>query len=93
MVGLGPSNATAAHNLPVMLPLLSWNGTNSMVHDDAEYYQARAEQELEFAQRSTNEAGARAHYLIAGYYLDRVYSGPNAPEKPAPAWINRTAVP
>ena len=42
--------------------------------DDAEYYYKRAEAELKMAQRSEVPEAVRAHYLIANYYLDHVYS-------------------
>jgi hypothetical protein len=41
--------------------------------DDQDYYLARAEQELELAQQSEQPDAVRIHYLLAGYYLDRVY--------------------
>ena len=43
--------------------------------DDAEYYYKRAEAELKMAQQSAVPEAVRAHYLIANYYLDHVYSG------------------
>jgi hypothetical protein len=42
--------------------------------DDGEYYEARAEQELELAQGSDHPAVVRAHFLLAGLYLDRLYN-------------------
>jgi hypothetical protein len=54
--------------------------------DELEYYRARAEQELELAQSAAHADAARAHFLIAGHYLDRVYSSPPAPAKPNPAF-------
>lgn len=43
-------------------------------HDpERDYFYRRAEQELEQAQRSDNPAAMRAHYMLAGYYLDRLY--------------------
>lgn len=44
-----------------------------MANGDKDYFLDRAEAELEWAQRSTHAAAVRAHYLLAGYYLDRVY--------------------
>lgn len=41
---------------------------------DVDYYYKRAEKELEFAQRATHPGVVKAHYLLAGYYLDRVYA-------------------
>lgn len=54
-----------------------------MREQDIDYYQARAEQELEMAQRATHSQAVRAHALIAGHYLDLVHSSPFAPAKPA----------
>jgi hypothetical protein len=45
---------------------------------DRAYFQDRAEAEIEAAHSATHEAAARAHFLIAGYYLDRAFN-------PAPA--------
>ena len=42
-----------------------------MKHDS--YFYDRAEQELEFAQGATHPAAVKAHYLLAGYYLDQFY--------------------
>ena len=42
--------------------------------DDGEYYEIRAEEELALAQRSDHPAVVRAHFLLAGLYLDRLYN-------------------
>jgi hypothetical protein len=42
--------------------------------DDGEYHESRAEEELALAQRSEHPAVVRAHYLLAGLYLDRLYN-------------------
>jgi hypothetical protein len=42
--------------------------------DDGEYYESRAEEELALAQRSEHPAVVRAHFLLAGLYLDRLYN-------------------
>jgi hypothetical protein len=42
--------------------------------DDIQYYYKRAETELERAQAASNPAAMKVHYLLAGYYLDRVYN-------------------
>lgn len=42
--------------------------------DDLQYYYRRAETELERAQRAVDPAAVKVHYLLAGYYLDRVYN-------------------
>ena len=49
---------------------------------DMDYFQRRAEAEIELAQRSQNAHAVRAHYEMASAYLDRIYgdsprSGPN----------------
>lgn len=41
---------------------------------DREYFRFRAEAEIEAAQRARHPAAARAHYLIAGHYLDLAYN-------------------
>ena len=46
-----------------------------MALDDPDYFQKRAEAELELAQSAKHAAAVRAHYLMAGYYLDRVHNG------------------
>ena len=43
--------------------------------DDKSYYHRRAEAELQMAERSSAPAAVKAHYLLAGYYLDRVFGG------------------
>ena len=50
---------------------------------DADYFQRRAEAEIELAQSSTHAAAVRAHYLLAGHYLDLVHNPDLAPEPPA----------
>jgi hypothetical protein len=47
--------------------------------DEAAYFQRRAEQELALAQSAKNPKAAKAHYLIASAYLDRVH-GPGTNE-------------
>jgi hypothetical protein len=42
--------------------------------DDRDYYRRRAEAELEAAERATDPKAARAHFLLAGYYLDLAYN-------------------
>lgn len=49
-----------------------------MRSEERDYYERRAEQEIEAARRSTDPAAVRAHYLLAGYYLDLVHN-PEAP--------------
>ena len=45
------------------------------MRDDTSYFYARAETELELAQRATHPEAVRAHYIIANHYLDRCYGG------------------
>jgi hypothetical protein len=45
------------------------------MRDDTTYFYARAETELELAQRATHPDAVRAHYIIANHYLDRCYGG------------------
>jgi hypothetical protein len=45
------------------------------VHSEHDYLYRRAEQELEQAQRAAHPAAVKAHYMLAGYYLDQVYGG------------------
>ena len=44
-----------------------------MSNDDCAYFMARAEAELELAQRADHPKAVEAHYLLAQSYLDRVY--------------------
>lgn len=43
--------------------------------DDAEYFQKRAEDELARAQASDHPGVVRAHYIMAGFYLDLAHNG------------------
>ena len=45
--------------------------------DSAEkhYFLERAEAELDLANEATHERAARAHYYLAGFYLDRAHNG------------------
>lgn len=40
---------------------------------DRSYFYERAEAELKLAQQASDPAVVKAHYQMAGYYLDRVY--------------------
>lgn len=46
-----------------------------MTLNDQHYFYERAEAELDRAQRAEHPEAVKAHYLLAGYYLDRVYGG------------------
>lgn len=50
---------------------------------DIDYYQRRAEAEIELAQQSRDARAVRIHYEMASAYLDRIHgdtprSGPNS---------------
>ena len=51
--------------------------------EDNEYFYERAEAELKLAQNAEHPAVVKAHYLLAGYYLDRVYGPGEAQHTPA----------
>ena len=52
-----------------------------MSDDQRSYFQARAEEEIEAAQSASHPEAARAHYLLAGYYLDLVHNLPIASDE------------
>jgi hypothetical protein len=54
----------------------------TMIDSDQAYLEARAEAEIEAARSAAHPAAVRAHYLLAGYYLDRLYG---SEEKALPA--------
>lgn len=45
-----------------------------MTADNLDYFQQRAEAELELAQTAEHANAVRAHYTLAGYYLDLVHN-------------------
>lgn len=44
-----------------------------MSREDANYYERRAEAEIEMARRASSSEAVQAHYQLATYYLDRLY--------------------
>lgn len=54
---------------------------------ESEYYLQRAETELALAQSASNPSAVRAHYHLAGRYLDRAYGDhiEKAPQREARA--------
>jgi hypothetical protein len=44
-----------------------------MSHEEADYYQRRAEAEVALAQRASHQAVVRVHYELASAYLDRIH--------------------
>lgn len=53
-----------------------------MSEDERDYFRQRAEIEIEAAQIAEHPDAVRAHYLLAGYYLDLAYN-PLAPPQQA----------
>jgi hypothetical protein len=51
-----------------------------MPTDTASYFEERAEEELELAQQATHPKAVKAHYDLAGYYLDKVHGTPDEEE-------------
>ena len=45
-----------------------------MSEDERLYFRERAEAEIQAAQAASHPEAARAHYLLAGYYLDLSYN-------------------
>ena len=51
-----------------------------MSQEEREYYERRAEAELELAQSAANGRAVQAHYELASAYLDRIHGDePKAP--------------
>jgi len=44
-----------------------------MSHEEADYYQQRAEAEVALAQQASHQAVVRVHYELASAYLDRIH--------------------
>ncbi len=44
-----------------------------MASEDLEYYERRAEQEIELAQRAGHAGAVSAHYHLASAYLDLIH--------------------
>jgi hypothetical protein len=44
-----------------------------MSHEDVNYYERRAEAEIELAQRSESREAVQAHYQLATAYLEKIY--------------------
>ena len=59
-----------------------------MSDDEKIYLEGRAEAELALAQRGEHPAAVRSHYILAGYYLDRLYGQDNEPSAPLDAEID-----
>lgn len=44
-----------------------------MSREDSDYYEKRAEAQLELAQKAKHGSAVQAHYELATAYLDRIY--------------------
>jgi hypothetical protein len=44
-----------------------------MEKDDLDYYEQRAEAEIEMARRAQDSRAVQAHYELASIYLDRIH--------------------
>ena len=55
-----------------------------MSDDERCYFHDRAEAEIEAARLAGHPDAARAHFVLAGYYLDLAHN-PGEPAAPAPA--------
>ena len=44
-----------------------------MSYEELDYYEQRAEAEIELAQQSKNSQAVQAHYQLATAYLDKIY--------------------
>ena len=51
-----------------------------MPHEEADYYESRAEAEIRLAQRSNSTRAVQAHYQLATAYLDKIHGEPQAAE-------------
>ena len=49
-----------------------------MASDELDYYERRAEAELELAQRATDSRAVQAHYELASIYLERIHGSAEA---------------
>ena len=47
---------------------------------DCDYFEKRAEAEIELAQRARDSRAVQAHYDLASAYLDRIYGEPEGAE-------------
>ncbi|MCC2978026.1 hypothetical protein LK533_15280 [Sphingomonas sp. PL-96] len=57
-----------------------------MIKSERDYFYSRAEVELRMAQTARDPNAVRAHYTLAGHYLDRAFAG-SVDEPPSVAQI------
>ena len=62
-----------------------------MAEPDRDYLEQRAEAELSLAQAAAHPAAVRAHYILAGFYLDRIYGQDNdkASAQEETSWVGQ----
>lgn len=46
-----------------------------MSHEDVNYFERRAEAEIELARQSQSTEAVQAHYQLANAYLEKIYGG------------------
>ena len=63
-------------------------GRADMKSQDVEYYQERAEQELERALAASHPLAVSSHYRLSAMYLDLVHDSPARPTRPRNALQN-----
>ena len=77
-----PSQADALSAPPqIWQRFLGRRSNEAMSDDDRAYFQTRAEAEIALAQHAGHPGAVRAHFLLAGYYLDLVHCRSSAPER------------
>lgn len=54
-----------------------------MSHEEADYFQRRAEAEIELAQRAHHIRAVQAHYELASAYLERIHGDDPVPPRAA----------
>jgi hypothetical protein len=47
-----------------------------MAQEDQNYFERRAEAEIQLAQKSSSTEAVQAHYQLATAYLDKIYGEP-----------------
>jgi hypothetical protein len=55
-----------------------------MSREELDYYERRAEAEIQLAQTARHVRAVQAHYQMASAYLDRIHGGGPAAAPPAP---------
>ncbi len=58
--------------------------------EDLAYFEKRAEIEIDLAQKAGHLNAVRAHYMMAGFYLDKVYREPDGSTATSQMPTNKT---